>query len=165
MSEQTPIWDTLSEVVQDNLKRQHREGGILTRNLPQAKLQRSIALDPFNDAVKKVQKAIDKIDESLLTATKAAEFRELVKAKKELLAALADAKKARTDKREECPHVTAVNRLQKLVKASQWVRLGQVVDILGPLKHEELTDEDDAAIAEYELTQKQARKLAQLARL
>ncbi|GAH85128.1 unnamed protein product, partial [marine sediment metagenome] len=54
----TPLWDTLPELIQNNIARQHREGGISAIALPSAKWQLSIVLDPFQEAVKAIMRKI-----------------------------------------------------------------------------------------------------------
>jgi len=161
----TPLWDTLPEMIQNNLARQHKEGGISMITLPHAKLLRSIALDPSNKVVNDIAKKIDANAEKRRKVTLKADFVALQKEEIALLAELADAKKARKGKRDDCEHVTTVRRLEKTLKASQWKRVGQVTKILGPLTQEELTSADDEEIAEHAFAVKTAQKLAALGRL
>jgi len=161
----TPIWDSLPELIQNNLARQHKEGGIMMITLPHAKLLRSIALDPSNKVVNDIAKKIDANAEKRRKATLKADFVALQKEEIVLLAELEDSKKARKGKRDECEHVDTVRKLEKTLKASQWKRLGQVTKILGPLTQEELTSADDAEIAEHAFAVKTQQKLAALGRL
>lgn len=160
----TPVWDTLPKVIQNNLARQHREGGIMAIALPQAKWQLSIVLDPFQEAVKAIQRKIKANAEKRKTAQLKADFVTLQKEEIALLAELETAKKARKDKRAACPHAATTSRLRKTLKASQWIRLNQVVEILGPLTQEELTDADDVEIADHAFAVKRVKKLQALGR-
>jgi len=161
----TPTWDTLPPMVQNNLARQHWEGGIKSRSLPQAKLQRSIALDPSNKVVSDINR---KLKTNAVNRRKVKLHRDFVACQKEeivLLAELEDAKQARKDTRDECKHVETVKRLEKALDASEWKRYGQVTKILGPLTQEELTSANDEEIAEHAFAIKTAQKLAALGRL
>lgn len=161
----TPTWDSLPPMVQNNLARQSKEGGIKMFTLPYAKLQRSIVLDPFNKVVTDINRKIKANAQNRRKVTLKADFVALQKEEIVLIAELESAKEARKDTRADCEHVATVNRLNKSLKASEWKRLGQVTKILGPLTQEELTSADDEEIAEHEYAVMTARKLAALGRL
>lgn len=161
----TPVWDTLPAVIQNNLARQHREGGIIRVSLPQAKWLLGIVLDPYTEEVKAITRKIKANAEKRKTAQLKADFVALQKEEIALLAELETAKKARKDRREVCPHAATTSRLRKTLKASQWIRTSQVIEILGPLTQEEITDADDAEIAEHEFAVKREKKLLALGRL
>ncbi len=161
----TPVWDTLPTVIQNNIARQHREGGIRRIALPRAKWQLGIVLDPFQEAVKAIQRKIKANAEKRKTVQLKADFVALQKEEIALLAELETAKKARKDKREACPHTATTSRLRKTLKASQWIRTNQVIEILGPLTPEDMTDADDAEIAEHLFAVKRQKKLQALGRL
>lgn len=160
----TPVWDTLPEVIQNNIARQHREGGITAIALPSAEWQLSIVLDPFQEAVKAINRKIKANAEKRKTAQLKADFVKLQKEEIALLVELEAAKQMRKDKREACPHAATASRLRKSLKASQWIRTNQVIEILGPLTTEDMTKIDDAEIAEHAFAVKRQKKLQALGR-
>lgn len=143
-------WDDLPEQVQDNLLRQHREGGILSITLPMARTQRKLAMEPWNDAVKEARTTVERIDKDLMKpGNKAVDFRRLVKEKQAAIVELEAAEAARKEFREGNEHVKKVIDLGVHLRASRWIRTGQVVNVLGDLTDQILTETDQAESAAY----------------
>lgn len=160
--EPTFEWDNLPAVIRNNLELQHREGGLEAFTLPAAKLVMGIAVDPYTKVVKAIQAKIKDVDAKLMKASKVADFRQLIEAKRSFLAELAEAKDARTAFRGTCEHVATVNTLNKIVKASRYTRLNQVIDLMGPLAHEEIQAEDADMVAGHQAYIEREKKLRAL---
>lgn len=151
---QTPAWDSLGPVLQNNLLRQHREGGIKARTNPVLSDKVEKALKPHTDDIADLNEQLAKVEEALNKATLVKDLRDARDERMSLLSKIADAGKTKRTVRTANKDYIELTHMRQVVRASEWIRTRQVTGILGELKHEERQDTDDAEIAQFEHAQK-----------
>lgn len=143
-------WDSLSPAVQDNLQRQHREGGIKSKNIPLLEGKVDATLMPHTDIIAKLNKKLAEVEVAL---DKAKLHKDLVKnrdARRDLLREIKLANDVKSKDRKADPDYGELTHARATARASEFMRMRQVVGILGSLKYEERKDTDDMEIAEHE---------------
>ena len=150
----TPEWDSLGPILQNNLLRQHREGGIKARTNPVLTDKVEKALKTHTDEIADLNEQLAKVEEALNKATLAKDLRSCRDERISLLTQIADASKTKRAVRTANEDYVELTHMRKVVKASEWIRTRQVTGILGELKSEGRGPTDDAEIAEFENAQK-----------
>ena len=153
----TPEWDSLGPILQNNLLRQHREGGIKARTNPILDDKVTKALRPHTEEIADLNEQLAKVEEALNKATLAKDLRTARDERISLLTRIADASSTKRAVRTANTDYVELTHMRKVLKASEWVRTRQVTGILGELKHEGRQDSDEAEIALHENAQKLSR--------
>ena len=155
-------WDSLSSVLQDNLLRQRREGGIKVRNIPILSDKVDKTLKPHTDIIAELKKKLAEVEVEL---DKAKLHKDLVKCRDARRALLNDIKLA-TDSKSEDRKVDAdhieLTHFRAVARASEWMRMRQVTGILGELQYEQRQDTDAEEIADFEHAQSVGKSVAQV---
>jgi len=164
LTTETPLWDSLPSIVQDNLDRQHKEAGILELEIPPLKVARDDEMEPYKKAVSDIEEALEKLGETRLKTSLKGDFVKLRDKEAELLTALAVAKDARNKARKACEANKGVNKYNAFLKASAYIRTQQVVTVKGPLTAVPMTPEMEAEIEAISSSVKRADALRKYAR-
>ena len=150
----TPEWDSLGPILQNNLLRQHREGGIKARTNPILDDKVTKALKPHTDSIADLNEQLAKVEEGLNKATLVKDLRHFRDERVSLTSQIADAGKTKRAVRTANEDYVELTHMRKVIRASEWIRTRQVTGILGELKHEGRGETDDAEIAQFEHAQK-----------
>lgn len=155
-------WDSLSPVLQDNLLRQRREGGIKVRNIPILSDKVDNTLKPHTDTIAELKKQLAEVEVEL---DKAKLHKDLVKCRDARRALLNDIKLATDnkskDRKVDADHIE-LTHFRAVARASEWMRMRQVTGILGELQYEQRQDTDAEEIAEFEHAQSVGKSVAQV---
>ena len=158
----TPTWDKLGTLYQDNILRQHREGGIKVVTNPVLQEKVETALESHTKDLKTLKEQLAKVEEALNKATLAKDLRQCRDNRITILSQIADATKTKRTTRDANEDYADLKHNRAYLRASEFMRLRQVVSILGELKDEPRRDTDEAEIAEYEQGKKVAKARAQI---
>lgn len=158
----TPEWDSLSPVLQDNLTRQHREGGIKAKNIPLLEGKVKDALKPHTDTVTDLRKQLAEVEMALDKADLKADFVKCRDERRVLIAKIVLASEAKTKARNANTDYGELGHFRATARASEWMRMRQVTGILGNLKYEQRQESDDMEIAEFEHAQSVAASAAKV---
>ncbi|MCK4697998.1 MAG: hypothetical protein KAT53_06825 [Dehalococcoidia bacterium] len=158
----TPEWDSLGPVLQNNLTRQHREGGIKAKNIPLLKGKVDDALKPHTDTVADLRKQLAEVETALDKAELKADFVKYRDERRSLIAQIVLATEAKTKARTANKDNTELVHFRATARASEWMRMRQVTGILGDLRFEKRQESDDTEIAEFEHAQSVAISAAQV---
>jgi len=143
-------WDSLSPAVQDNLQRQHREGGLKSKNIPLLEGKVEATLKPHSDTIASLNKKLAEVEIAL---DKAKLHKDLVSnrdARRDLLRDIKLANDLKGKDRKADADYGELTHCRATARASEFMRMRQVVGILGNLKYEQRQDTDDMEIAEHE---------------
>ena len=143
-------WDSLSPAVQDNLQRQHREGGLKAKSIPFLEKKVEATLKPHSDSIDKLNQKLAEVEVALDKATL---HKDLVKnrdARRDLLNKIRLANDVKVKERKADADYGELTHCRATVRASAFMRMRQVVGLLGDLKYETKQDTDDMEIAEHE---------------
>lgn len=143
-------WDSLSPAVQDNLQRQHREGGLKAKSIPFLEKKVEATLMPHTETIAKLNKKLAEVEVALDKATL---HKDLVKnrdARRSLLNKIKLANDLKVKERKADADHGELTHARATVRASEYMRMRQAVGILGSLKYETRQDTDDMEIAEHE---------------
>ena len=155
-------WDSLSPAVQDNLQRQHREGGLKAKNIPLLEGKVKDALKPLADTVADLRKQLAEVETALDEAELKADFVKCRDERRVLIAKMVLAIESKTKARNANADYGELTHFRATARASEWMRMRQVTGILGNLKYEERQESDDMEIAEFEHAQSVATSAAKV---
>lgn len=143
-------WDSLSPAVQDNLQRQHREGGLKAKTIPFLEKKVEATLMPHTDTIAKLNKKLAEVEVALDKATLHKDFVKSRDARRDLLSKIRLANDLKVKDRKADADYGELTHARSTLRASGFMRMRQVVGILGDLKYEARQDTDDMEIAEHE---------------
>jgi len=158
----TPEWDSLGPVLQDNLTRQHREGGIKAKNIPLLKGKVDDALKPHTDSIAALKEKLAEVETALDKAELKVDFVKYRDERRVLIAQIVLATESKTKARNANKDYVELSHFRSTVRASEWMRMRQVTGILGDLRYEQRQESDDVEIAEFEHAQSVAISAAQV---
>lgn len=158
----TPEWDSLGPVLQNNLTRQHREGGIKAKNIPLLEGKVKDALKTHTDSIASLREKLAEVEELLDQAELKADFVKYRDERRVLIAQIVLATESKTKARNANKDYGELTHFRATARASEWMRMRQVTGILGDLRFEERQESDDTEIAEFEHAQSVAISAAQV---
>lgn len=158
----TPEWDSLGPSIQENILRQHREGGIKAKNIPLLKGRVDTALKPHTDTITDLKKKLGEAEEALDQAKTKADLVKCRDERRSLIAQIKISGDAKITSRKANEDYGELTHFRAAARASEWMRMIQVTGLLGDLRYESREDKDDKEIADFEHAQSVAKSQAQV---
>uniref|UniRef100_A0A6M3LT20 Uncharacterized protein n=1 Tax=viral metagenome TaxID=1070528 RepID=A0A6M3LT20_9ZZZZ len=155
-------WDSLSPALQDNLRRQHREGGLKSKNIPLLSGRVDATLKPHSDTISDIKEKLAEVEKAADAAELKADFVKCRDEKRALVTQLVLATEAKKKARTADADYGELTHCRATVRASEFMRMKQVTGILGNLKYEQKQESDDTEIAEFEHAQSVAASAAKV---